>query len=78
LALSSAIERKLELQGALLSLSGVEIIVNARQSVAVTASKRSLIATLAVVLGAMLGIFIVFMVEFGVIVRKQLSETGHK
>jgi uncharacterized protein involved in exopolysaccharide biosynthesis len=76
LALSTAIEKKLEQESALQSLNAVEVIVNARQSAAVTAPKRSLIVALAVVLGLMLGIFSAFMAEFGVSVKKQLAVTG--
>jgi uncharacterized protein involved in exopolysaccharide biosynthesis len=72
-ALSTAIEKKLELQTALQSLSGVEVIVSARQSITKTGPKRGLIVALALVLGLMLGIFMAFMAEFGASVRKQLA-----
>jgi hypothetical protein len=75
LALSTAIEKKLELESALQSLNAVEVIVNARQSTTVIAPKRSLIVALAIVLGLMLGIFVAFMVEFGASVKKQLAVT---
>jgi LPS O-antigen subunit length determinant protein (WzzB/FepE family) len=75
LALSTAIEKKLELESALQSLNAVEVIVNARQSTTVIAPKRSLIVALAIVLGLMLGIFFAFMAEFGASVKKQLAVT---
>jgi hypothetical protein len=74
-ALSTAIEKRLELENALQSLNAVEVIVNARQSTTVIAPKRSLIVALAVMLGLMLGIFVAFMVEFGASVKKQLTVT---
>ena len=74
-ALSTAIERQLELESALQSLSGVEVIVNARQDTTKTAPKRSLIVILATLLGGMLGVFMVFMAEFGANVKMQLAKT---
>jgi uncharacterized protein involved in exopolysaccharide biosynthesis len=74
-ALSTAIEKKSELESALQSLGNLEVIVSARQSIEKTGPKRSLIVTLAVILGLMLGIFVAFMVEFGASVKKQLAVT---
>jgi GTPase involved in cell partitioning and DNA repair len=73
LALSTAIEKKLELESALQSLNAVEVIVNARQSTTVIAPKRSLIVVVSTLTGFLLGVFMVFMFEFGVSVKKQLA-----
>jgi uncharacterized protein involved in exopolysaccharide biosynthesis len=74
-ALSTAIEKKSELESELQSLGNFEIIVSARQSIEKTGPKRSLIVALAIVLGLMLGIFVAFMTEFGASVKKQLAVT---
>jgi hypothetical protein len=74
-ALSAAIQKKSELESALQSLGNLEVIVSARQSIEKTGPKRSLIVTLAIVLGLMLGIFVAFMAEFGASVKKQLAVT---
>jgi uncharacterized protein involved in exopolysaccharide biosynthesis len=74
-ALSAAIQRKSALENALQSLGNLEVIVSARQSIEKTGPKRSLIVSLAVVLGLMLGIFVAFMAEFGASVKKQLAVT---
>jgi LPS O-antigen subunit length determinant protein (WzzB/FepE family) len=74
-ALSTAIEKKSELESELQSLGNFEVIVSARQSIEKTRPKRSLIVALAIVLGLMLGIFVAFMTEFGASVKKQLAVT---
>jgi len=74
-ALSTVIEKKLELESALQSLNAVEVIVNARQSTAVIAPKRSLIVVVSTLTGFLLGVFMVFMFEFGASVKKQLAVT---
>jgi len=74
-ALSTAIQKKSELESALQNLGNLEVIVSARQSIEKTGPKRSLIVALAIVLGLMLGIFVAFMVEFGASVKKQLAVT---
>jgi LPS O-antigen subunit length determinant protein (WzzB/FepE family) len=72
-ALSAAIQKKSELENALQNLGNLDVIVSARQSIEKTGPKRSLIVALAVVLGLMLGIFVVFMAEFGASVKKTVG-----
>jgi hypothetical protein len=77
-ALSTAIQKKSELENAFQGLGKLEVIVSARQSIEKTGPKRSFIVALALILGLMLGIFMTFMVEFGCSVKRQLAVDGQK
>jgi len=77
-ALAAAIQRVAGLESALENLDETEVLVQSRQSAEKTGPKRSLIVILATLLGGMLGVFMVFMVEFGSSVKRQLAEDGQK
>jgi len=77
-AFAAALQRSSSLEIARQNLAGVEVLVSARQSAEKTGPKRSLIVVLATLLGGMLGLFMVFMVEFGSSVKRQLAEDGQK
>ena len=72
--LAAAIQRLAYLEGGLENLTGVEVLVSARQRTEKIGPKRSLIMVLAVLLGLMLGVFMAFMVEFGVSVKKTVNQ----
>jgi vacuolar-type H+-ATPase subunit E/Vma4 len=77
-AYAAALQKSSSLEIAQQNLESVEVLVSARQSADKTGPKRSLIVILATLLGGMLGVFMVFMVEFGSSVKRQLAEDGHK
>ncbi|EAZ98220.1 Wzz/FepE/Etk N-terminal domain-containing protein [Marinobacter sp. ELB17] len=74
-ALAAAIQRVAGLESALENLDETEVLVQSRQSAEKTGPKRSLIVILATLLGGMLGVFMVFMAEFGANVKMQLAKT---
>jgi LPS O-antigen subunit length determinant protein (WzzB/FepE family) len=74
-ALAAAIQRVAGLESALENLQETEVLVQSRQSAEKTGPKRSLIVILATLLGGMLGVFMVFMAEFGANVKMQLAKT---
>lgn len=72
-ALATAINRRIGLETDLESLAPAKTLVVGRQSPGKVGPKRALIVVLAVVLGAMLGLFAAFFWEFMTSVRKQLK-----
>lgn len=72
-ALASAIQKRAELESELEALQPASILVVARQSSHQKGTSSSLIVTLAVLLGGMLGVFSAFFAEFVVRVRLSLS-----
>jgi len=74
-AYAAALQKSSNLEIARQNLAGMEVLVSARQSADKTGPKRSLIVILATLLGGMLGVFMVFMAEFGANVKMQLAKT---
>lgn len=72
-ALSTAIERKTEIQGILDSLRPAEALVISRQGVEPTGPGSALIVLLAAMLGGIVGLFGVFVAEFFSAVRDNLK-----
>ena len=73
-AIAEAFERKVNLESDLEGLKAPEELVVSRQSADKTGPTRSLIVILAAVLGGMLGVFMVFFVQFAALVRSELTE----
>ncbi|SHK36543.1 Chain length determinant protein [Marinobacter antarcticus] len=72
-AIAGTIERRSRLEAKLEGLQGAEVLVTSRQSAEKVAPKRRLIVVLAVLLGSMLGVFLVFISEFAALVREQVA-----
>ncbi len=71
-ALAAIIEKRASLEGKMESLQSVEVLVTSRQSAESTSPRRGLIVVFAVILGGISGVFLAFMSEFFVAVRKKL------
>lgn len=72
-ALSTAIERKAEIQSFLDSLRSAEVLFISRQGVEPTGLGSALIVLLAAMLGGLVGLFGVFVAEFISVVRDKLK-----
>lgn len=75
-AVARAIERRARLESKLEGLQSTNILVTSRQSIDRTAPRRSLIVVLALLLGGMLGVFVVFMTEFMTSVKEHLADNA--
>lgn len=73
-SMASAIEQLASLENELASIEPAELLVVSRQSADPTGPAKSLIVTLAVVLGALAGVFLAFFAEFAALVRDQMAE----
>lgn len=73
-AMASAIEQLASLENELESIEPAESLVVSRQSSDPTGPAKSLIVILAVLLGAMAGVFLAFFAEFAALVRDQMAE----
>src|SRR5690606_2751549 len=72
-AIAAVIEKQSQLRAMLDSLKTVEVLVSSRQSAEKGAAKRALTVGLSVVVGAVLGMLIAFMVECSAAVKKRLA-----
>lgn len=75
-AIAAAIQKQVSLESDLEQLEPLEVLVVSRESADRTGPNRRLIVVLAALLGAMLGVFLAFMAEFWVAVRRQIAEQG--
>lgn len=73
-SMASAIEQLASLENELASIEPVKLLVVSRQSADPTGPAKSLIVTLAGLLGLLAGVFLAFFAEFAALVRKQMAE----
>lgn len=72
-AVAAVIEKQSQLRAMLDSLKNVEVLVSSRQSTEKVAPKRTLIVGLSVLVGAVLGVLMAFMVDFSASVKKRMA-----
>ncbi len=73
-AIAEAFERKVLLQSDLEALKGTEVLVVSRQSADKTGPARAMIVAIAMAVGGVLGVFLVFFAQFSNLVRSKLIE----
>lgn len=73
-AIAEAIDRKMDVESDLKALGASEVLVVSRQSAVRTGPARTLIVLLSAVSGAILGVFLVFFVQFAKAVRSRMLE----
>ncbi|SFM41935.1 Wzz/FepE/Etk N-terminal domain-containing protein [Marinobacter zhejiangensis] len=73
-ALASVFEKRAELEGQIAAIQSAQVLAVARQGIDAKGVSKVLIVVLAIVLGAMMGIFLAFISEFLSLVRDNLSE----
>lgn len=73
-SMASAIEQLASLENELSSIESAELLVVSRQSADPVGPAKSLIVTLAGVLGLLAGIFLAFFAEFAALVRDQMAD----
>lgn len=73
-AIAEAFERKVRLESDLEALKSAEVLVISRKSVDKTGPNRALIVVLSVLVGAMIGVFLVFLTQFVALVSRELKE----
>ena len=72
-AVAAVIEKQSQLRAMLDSLKNVEVLVSSRQSTEKVAPKRALMVGLSVLVGAVLGVLMAFMVDFSASVKKRMA-----
>lgn len=77
-AIAAAIQKRVSLESDLAQLEPFQVLVVSRTSAEKTGPNRLMIVVVAVLLGGMMGLFLAFMAEFWVAVRRQISaESEH-
>lgn len=77
-AVARAIERRSRLESKLENLQAANTLVTSRQSTDSVAPKRRLIVVLALLLGGMLGVFLIFISEFMASVKEHLADSSRE
>lgn len=77
-AIAAAIQKRVGLESDLEQLSPVEVLVVSRESADRKGPNRRLIVVLAALIGGALGVFLVFMAEFGSAVRSHIDQEGEE